>query len=71
MKDLKLEDCIHEHGFPANLDKNFMIVVQVMPRPEQSIILYTSYIYRKISRSYFPFSFSDKYKDGIYIFTKE
>lgn len=59
-------DATYLNGFPADLDIDGSIIVQVTEKPMQSIVLYCSKHTGKPTRSYFGFDFSDKYYLGIF-----
>jgi len=65
-KELTKNDVTYENGFPANIDQEEPIFVQITDRPMQSVVLYKSIHSHKHTRSYFGFEFADKYKTGIY-----
>lgn len=65
-KVITRKDIIYKNGFPANIDLNKKIVIQITPRPEQSVVLYTANLTGKPTRSYFGYEFSDRYELGIF-----
>ncbi len=62
MKDLK-----YVYGFPANIDKEHPVVVQIMSGDRQGIILYRCSIEGTQTRSFLPTSLNEMYVEDLYI----
>ena len=67
MHDLQRNDCINEGSFPANIDWNFRIVVQIREQG-QGIVLYKCKIKGTQQQCFLPLEFRDRYTNNIYVF---
>ena len=62
------EDILYADGFPANVNLNATIVVQVTKPKMQSVILYYCKITNNLTRSFLPLNIGEVYDEGIYSF---
>ena len=65
--DLKKTDCTYDNSFPANINWDNPVVVQISER-EQGVVLYTCKIRNTQTRCFLPNDFADKYTNRIYVF---
>jgi hypothetical protein len=65
--DLKKTDCTYDNSFPANINWDNPVVVQICER-EQGVVLYTCKIKNTQTRCFLPSDFADKYTNRIYVF---
>jgi len=64
-RNIGKDDITYPNHFPANINKDRMIVVQITPQPEQSVVLYECKITGNQTRCYLPLSFGTRYIHGI------
>ena len=62
MSDLKRKD-----GFPANIDRNHLVVVQIQTGNKQGIVLYTSKERGIQDRCYLPSELNKVFAENLYI----
>ena len=65
-REIERADLIYGNGFPANINFDMRVIVQVVPKPEQSVILYTCVITGKPTRCYLRYEIAEKYFQGIH-----
>lgn len=65
MKEFNHKVIHHKNGFPADIDANKPITVQVTKEPLQSVVLYTSSATGRDTRCYLPLSIGREYDPGI------
>ena len=62
MSDLKTKD-----GFPTNIDRNNLVIVQIQSGQKQGIILYTCKKHGIQDRCYLPLELNKTYAEKLYI----
>lgn len=63
-----IDDIKYKEGFPANIQMDKPIIVQVIKPRQQSCVLYYCYITGHLSRCYLPLEIGENFDEGIYTF---
>lgn len=64
---LRKSDCSYENGFPANIDWDYPVVVQLLGN-KQGVVLYECGHTGKHSRCYLPLELGDRFASQLRIF---
>lgn len=67
---MRYNDLIRSDGFPANIDRNKIVVVQIKDKELPGIVLYSCKETGLMSSAYLPIALNKKYSSKIYIITK-
>lgn len=64
---MRMSDLKHTDGFPANIDRTKLVIVQIQKLNKQGVVLYTCKDTKKQDRCYLPLDLNSKYSENIYI----
>jgi hypothetical protein len=64
---MKMADLKRKDGFPSNIDRNRLVVVQIKTGQEQGIVLYTCKERGVQDRGYLPLELNNIYSEKIYV----
>ena len=64
---LKMSDIKYEDGFPTNIDRNHLVIVQILNGDKQGVVLYTCKERGAQARCYLPSELNKVYAEKLYV----
>jgi hypothetical protein len=64
---MKMSDLKYKAGFPVNIDRNSLVIVQIQTGQKQGIILYTCKERGVQDRCYLPLELNKVYAEKLYV----
>ena len=64
---LKMSDLKYKDGFPANIDRSHLVVVQIQTGNKQGVVLYTCKERGVQDRCYLPLELNKVYAEKLYV----
>jgi len=64
---MKMRDLKYADGFPANIDLNHLVVVQIQTGDKQGVVLYTCKERNVQDRCYLPLELNKVYIEKLYV----